>query len=74
FRFNSGNNAYNAISIWKIDDAADETMMMQRNTSIVNKLQANSPHYHTRAMKTNYLRTCDLLLPKVKPVALRTIY
>ncbi|CAG8847119.1 7527_t:CDS:2, partial [Gigaspora margarita] len=23
---------------------------------------------------TNYLRTCDLLLPKVKPAALRTIY
>ncbi|CAG8847418.1 13572_t:CDS:2 [Gigaspora margarita] len=37
-------------------------------------LQANSPYYHTRAMKTNYLRTCDLLLPKIKPVALRTIY
>ncbi|CAG8845385.1 13190_t:CDS:1, partial [Gigaspora margarita] len=25
-------------------------------------------------MRTNYLRTCDLLLPKVKPAALRTIY
>jgi hypothetical protein len=25
-------------------------------------------------MQTNYLRTCDLLLPKVRPSALRTIY
>ena len=25
-------------------------------------------------MRTNYLRTCDLLLPKAKPSSLRTIY
>ncbi|RHZ74811.1 hypothetical protein Glove_219g66 [Diversispora epigaea] len=37
------------------------------------KLQANAPHYHTRTMRINYLRICDLLLPKVKPSSLRTI-
>ncbi|CAG8540203.1 25712_t:CDS:2 [Gigaspora rosea] len=36
---------------------ADETMMMQRNTNIVNELQAYSPHYHTRAMRKNYFCT-----------------
>jgi hypothetical protein len=40
----------------------------------VTELQADAPRYHTRAMRMNYLRTCDPLLPKVKPSALRTIY
>ncbi|CAG8547306.1 20451_t:CDS:2 [Gigaspora rosea] len=74
FRFNSGNNAFNAISIWKIDSNADETTLMQQNTNIVNELQVKAPHYHTRAMKASYLHTCDLLLPKAKPAALCTIY
>ena len=42
FRFNSGNNAFNAISIWKIDSNADETTLMQQNTNIVNKLQVKA--------------------------------
>ena len=28
YRFNSGNNAFNAISIWKIDEQADEVMIL----------------------------------------------
>src|ERR1041384_2689417 len=74
YRFNSGNNSYNAISIWKIDEQADEVVTLQENTQIVNELQANAPRYHTRTMRVNYLRTCDLLLPKVKSSTLRTIY
>src|SRR3954453_1950355 len=71
YRFNSGNNSFNTISIWKIDEYADE---LQENTRIVSELQADAPRYHTRAMRINYLCTCDLLLPKSKPSALRTIY
>ena len=56
YRFNSGNNAYNAISIWKIDEYADEDKIMQENTRIMTILQANAPCYHTRAMRKNYLR------------------
>jgi len=74
YRFNSGNNIFNAISVWRIDEQADEDAVMQENTRIISKLQADAPHYHTRAMRVNYLRTCDLLLPKAKPSALRTIY
>jgi hypothetical protein len=74
YRFNSGNNSYNAISIWKIDEQADEMTILQENTRIISELQADSPRYHTRAMRKNYLRACDLLLPKVKSSALRTIY
>src|SRR6266542_4046602 len=74
YRFNSGNNAFNAISIWKIDEHVSEGIVIQENTRIVTKLQADAPHYHTRAMQVNYLRTCDLLLPKAKSSALRTIY
>jgi hypothetical protein len=44
--------------------------MTQENARIVNELQADAPRYHTRTMRTNYLRTCDLLLPKAKPSAL----
>src|SRR6266498_943915 len=62
YQFNSGNNAFNAISI------------LQENTRIVSKLQADAPRYHTRSMQMNYLRTCDLLLPRAKSSALRTIY
>ena len=47
---------------------------LQENTRIVSELQADAPRYHTRAMRINYLRTCDLLLPKVKSSTLRTIY
>ena len=74
YRFNSGNNAFNAISIWKIDEHANEDKVVQENTRIVTELQADAPHYHTRVMRKNYLRTCDLLLPKAKSSALRTIW
>ena len=74
YRFNSGNNSYNAISIWKIDEQADEMITLQENTQIVSELQADAPRYHTRAMRVNYLCTCDLLLLKVKSSILRTIY
>ena len=74
YRFNSGNNSYNAISIWKIDEQADEMTIFQENTQIVSELQVDATHYHTRVMRINYLRTCDLLLPKVKSSTLRTIY
>ena len=47
---------------------------MQENTRIVNKLQVDAPYYHTRAMRVNYLWTCDLLLPKAKSSAFRAIY
>jgi len=73
-RFNSGNNSFNAISIWKIDGQVNEITILQENTRIVNELQADAPRFHTRTMRINYMRTCDLLLPKAKPSALRTIY
>ena len=68
------NNSFNAISIWKIDEQADEMIIFQENTWIVSELQADAPRYHTRAMRINYLCICDLLLPKVKSSTLRTIY
>ena len=72
--FNSGNNSFHAISIWKIDKNTDEITTLQENTRIMSELQADAPRYHTRAMWINYQRTCDLLLPKVKSSTLRTIY
>jgi|SRR5436189_5245733 len=65
------NNSFNAISIWKIDEQADEMIIFQENTWIVSELQADAPRYHTRAMRINYLCICDLLLPKVKSSTLR---
>ena len=66
YRFNSRNNAFNAILIWKIDEQADEMTILQENTHIVSELQTDVPYYHIRAMRINYQCTCDLLLPKVK--------
>ncbi|CAB5394997.1 unnamed protein product [Rhizophagus irregularis] len=87
YRFNSGNNTFNMISIWKIDEDANESsaprpswstnyesIILQEHTRIITELQADAPRYHTRTMRMNYLRTCDLLLPKAKPSALQTIY
>ncbi|GET04088.1 uncharacterized protein LOC105326236 [Rhizophagus clarus] len=74
YRFNSGNNSFNAISIWKIDKQADEMTTLQENSRIASELQTEASRYHTRAMRINYQRTCDLLLPKVKLSTLRTIY
>ncbi|CAG8633361.1 11116_t:CDS:2 [Ambispora leptoticha] len=74
YRFNTGNNAYNAISIWKIDEEANEEKILQENQRIISELQEDAPRYHTRAMRINYLRTCELLLPKAKPSSLQTIY
>ena len=70
YRFNLGNNAFNAISIWKIDKHANEEIIIQENARIVSELQSEAPRYHTQTMQTNYLRTCDLLLPKAKLSAL----
>jgi hypothetical protein len=47
YRFNSGNNTFNAISIWKIDEHANEDKVVQENTWIVTELQADAPRYHT---------------------------
>ncbi|CAB4394856.1 unnamed protein product [Rhizophagus irregularis] len=47
YRFNSGNNAFNAILIWKIDKQATEIKILQENKRIVSELQANAPRYHT---------------------------
>ncbi|GBC02254.1 hypothetical protein RclHR1_04520007 [Rhizophagus clarus] len=74
YRFNSGNNSFNAISIWKIVEQADEMTTLQENSRIASELQAEAPRYHTRAMRINYQCTCDLLLPKVKSSTLQTIY
>src|SRR5581483_8316566 len=48
--------------------------MLEENTRIIRNLQAETPCYHTRTMRYDYLYTCDLLLPKTKPAILRTIY
>ncbi|CAG8612740.1 7401_t:CDS:2, partial [Scutellospora calospora] len=58
----------------KFDEEANEEEIIKENRRIINKLQEDAPHYHTRAMRINYLRTCDLLLPKAKSSSLRTIY
>ncbi|EXX63103.1 hypothetical protein RirG_155470 [Rhizophagus irregularis DAOM 197198w] len=39
YRFNSGNNSFNAISIWKIDEQADEMTTLQENTRINLEIQ-----------------------------------
>jgi hypothetical protein len=46
----------------------------QETARITNQLQKEAPKYHTRSMRINYIRTCDLLLPKVKAAPLRIIY
>ena len=52
-RFNSGNNSFNAISIWKIDGQVNEITILQENTRIVSELQADASHFHTRTMRIN---------------------
>jgi len=47
YRFNSSNNTFNAISIWKIDDQADEVTMLQENQRIVSELQADASQFYT---------------------------
>ncbi|CAG8844731.1 18720_t:CDS:2, partial [Gigaspora margarita] len=55
YRFSTGNNAFNAISIWKIDEEANEEKILQENKRIISELQEDAPRYHTRAMRINYL-------------------
>ncbi|CAG8621838.1 11761_t:CDS:2, partial [Scutellospora calospora] len=74
YRFNIGNNAFNAISIWKINEEANEEKILQENKRIISKLQEDAPCYHTRAIRISYLRTCELLLLKAKLSSLQTIY
>ena len=57
YRFNSGNNAFNAISIWKIDEYANEDMVIQENTRIVTKLQAEAPYTSHADKLFAYLRS-----------------
>ncbi|RIB10509.1 hypothetical protein C2G38_2205934 [Gigaspora rosea] len=73
-RFNSGNNTFNAISIWKIDEQANEEKTLRENNKVISELQEKAPRYHTYAMRINYLCTCDLLLPKAKSSSIRAIY
>ncbi|CAG8442551.1 3551_t:CDS:2 [Scutellospora calospora] len=72
--YSSGNNAYNVISIWKIDENATQSKIVQEMTRITRELQNEASLYHTHIMRANFMCTCDLLLPMVKPAPLRTIY
>ncbi|GES92539.1 hypothetical protein RCL_jg28868.t1 [Rhizophagus clarus] len=38
YRFNSGNYAFNTVSIWKIEEHIEENMTIQKNAQIISKL------------------------------------
>ena len=64
----------NTTFIWKIDPNVDEFAAFEKNYEIWNKLKSSIPVYAIRAMRREFVNTCDMFLGNVEKSRVRRIY
>jgi hypothetical protein len=67
-------NVINTTFVWKIDPDADESLAFEKNYEIRNKLKESMPRYATRAMRKEFVNTCEMFLGNVEKSQVRHIY
>ena len=67
-------NIMNTTFIWKIDPDVDESTAFEKNYEIRNELKSSMPAYATRAMRREFVNTCDMFLGNVEKSWVRRIY
>ena len=56
----------NTTFIWKIDPNIDESITFEKNYEIRNRLKESMPKYATRAMRKEFVNTCEMFLENVE--------
>ncbi|GBC01660.1 hypothetical protein RclHR1_04280017 [Rhizophagus clarus] len=67
-------NVMNMSFVWKIDPNIDESAAFKKNYEIRNELKSFMPVYATRAMRREFVNTCDMFLGNVEKSRVRRIY
>jgi hypothetical protein len=67
-------NVVNTIFIWKIDPSFNETKTFEENYKIRDLLKEKMPTFKTRAMRREFVNTCELFLGNVEKARIRRIY
>ncbi|CAB5367427.1 unnamed protein product [Rhizophagus irregularis] len=67
-------NIMNTTFIWKIDPSVDESIAFEKNYKIRSELKNSMPVYATRAMRREFVDTCDMFLGNVEKSRVRRIY
>ena len=67
-------NIMNTTFIWKIDPDVDESTAFEKNYEIRNELKSSMPAYATRAMRKEFVNTCDMFLGNVEKARVHQIY
>lgn len=62
FRYSSGNNAFNACFLWRVDESLNNEEIMNKSYTICNRLKSEMPTYHTRFMRKQFQHKADLIL------------
>jgi len=62
FRYSSGNNAFHACFLWRIDENLKDEEVTSKCCAISNHLKSEMPTYHTRFMRTKFKNKVDLIL------------
>jgi hypothetical protein len=75
FRYSSGNNAFHACFLWRVDENLNEEEVTSKSYAICNQLKNEMPVYHTRFMRTQFKNKADLILGMpTKNHQIRTLY
>ncbi len=66
-------NVMNTTFIWKIDPNVSESIAFEKNYEIQNELKNSMPVYAIRAMRKEFVDTCDMFFGNVKKSKVRQI-
>ncbi|GBC04961.1 hypothetical protein RclHR1_05970018 [Rhizophagus clarus] len=62
FCYSSGNNAFHACFLWRVDENLDEEEITSKSYVICDRLKYVMPTYHTQFMRTQFKNKADLIL------------
>uniref|UniRef100_U9SFI0 Uncharacterized protein n=1 Tax=Rhizophagus irregularis (strain DAOM 181602 / DAOM 197198 / MUCL 43194) TaxID=747089 RepID=U9SFI0_RHIID len=62
FRYSSGNNAFNACFLWRVDESLNNEEIMNKSYTICNCLKSEMPTYHIQFMRKQFQHKADLIL------------
>ncbi|CAB4431161.1 unnamed protein product [Rhizophagus irregularis] len=75
FRYSSGNNAFHACFLWRVDENLSDEEIINKSYVICNRLKSDMPIYHTRFMRTQFKNKANLILGMpTKNHQIRTLY
>ena len=62
FRYSSGNNAFHACFLWRVNESLENEEITSKSYIICNHLKNDMPIYHTQFMRIQFKNKADLIL------------